>query len=109
MLGDVKVLRSHDGECGLDGDRLVRWSGILLYFPCFMGISMRGVIASILPESPPFYEGLDGVLEMDTIFGQVPVAPVILAVLALIYPGFSRSGARTLDTAVLEICIRALR
>ena len=93
----------------MDEDWLVRWSSILLYLPCFIGISTRGVAAPIFPESPPFYEGLDGVLEMDTIFGQVPMAPVILTVLTSIFPEFSRSGARTLDTSVLEICICTLR
>ena len=109
MFRNVEVLQSRNGECNLDVNRLVRWSDILLYLPGFAGISTGGVTASILFEFSPFYEGLNSILEMDTIFSQVPMAPVIRAVLASIYLGFSRSGARTLDAAVLEICIRALR
>ena len=109
MFRDVKVLESREGERGLDGDRLVRWSGILLYFPCFTGISTRGIATPIFPESPPFYEGLDSILEMDTIFDQVPMALVILEVFSSICFEFSRRGARTLDVAFLEICVCILR
>ena len=50
--------------------------------PLFYGHLDGGVAAPILVESPPFYEGLDSILEMDTIFSQVFMAPVILAVFA---------------------------
>ena len=103
MFRDVKVLRSRDEECGLDGDRLIRWSGILLYFPCLTGVAMRSVVSPVLGEPLPFYEGLDGVLEVDAIFGQVPVAPVVLEVFASVCPGFGRSWSGTLDVTIFEV------
>ena len=109
MFGDIEVLWSRNRECGLNGNRLVGWSGILLWLPCFTGISMRCITALIFPESSPLYEGLNSIFEVDTIFSQVSMASMVLAVFALICPGLSRSRARILDTSVLKICVYTLR
>ena len=102
MFRDVKVLQSRNGECGLDGNRLVRWSGILLYFSCLTGVATRSVVSPVLGESPPFYEGLDGVLEVDTVFSQMAMAPMVLTVFSPVHPGLGRSWSGALDTAILK-------
>ena len=109
MFGDVKVLWSRDRECGLDGDRLVRWSGILFCFPRLAGVMTRSIVSPILCESPPFYKGLDGVLKVDAVLRQMTVAPMVLTVFALVHPGLGRSWSRALDVAIFEICAGALR
>ena len=60
-------------------------------------------------ESPPFYEGLDGILEVDAVFGQVAVAPVILTIFAPAHPGFGRSWSGTFDAAIFKVCTCTLR
>ena len=63
----------------------------------------------ILPESSLIYEGLNSIFEMDTIFSQVFMTSMILAVFAPISLGLGRSGARMLDSIILEISVSALR
>ena len=57
VFGDVEVLGSGDEEGGLEGDRLVRWSGVFLRFSCFPGVTTRSVISPVLCEPPSLDEG----------------------------------------------------
>ena len=70
---------------------------------------MRGVISSILPESPHLDESLDGILEVDAVFCKVVVAPMVLIVFCSDRPRLFRGGSRTSDSTVLEVGIRSLR
>ena len=67
MFEAVEVLWSRNGEYVLDGDRLIRWSGILLWLSCLTGIATRSVVSPVLGESSPFYEGLDCVFDVDVV------------------------------------------
>ena len=109
VIRDIEVLGSYDGERGLDGNRLVRWSGILFCFPRLTGVPTRGIVSPILCKSSPFYEGLNGVLEVDAVLCQMTMTPVVLTVFIFVYPWLGRSWAGTFDAAVFEICTCALR
>ena len=107
-VGDVEVLRPCNGEGYLDGGYFIRWSGVFLDLSCFVRLPERGVIAAIIPEPATLDEGFNGVFEMDAIFSEMPMAPVILTTFAPVSPGICRGRARTFDSVVLEVDISTL-
>ena len=98
---DVEVLQPCNGEGYLDGGHFTQWSGVFLDLSCFAGLPVRGVVAAILSEPATLDEGLDGVFEMDSIFSQMLVAPVVLTIFSPVSLGLCRSRARTFDAAVV--------
>ena len=73
-----------------------------------MCISVSVVVSLVFPESPCFDDSLGGILQVDAVFGQVTVAPVVLEVFCFISLGLCRGGSRTPESTVLELGIGAL-
>ena len=62
VIRDVKILGSRDAQSNLEGASLVGGSCLLLNLFYLTIITARGIVPSILPESPLLNKGLNGIL-----------------------------------------------